>query len=52
MGHPEVPANGCDIRQTEDDRARWNNVLAPVLLPLASAPLGPMTYSVITAKKS
>jgi cyclopropane fatty-acyl-phospholipid synthase-like methyltransferase len=23
-------------------RARWNNVLAPVLLPLVSAPLGPM----------
>lgn len=23
-------------------RARWNNVFAPVLLPLVSAPLGPM----------
>lgn len=33
-------------------RARWNNVLAPVLLPLASAPLGPMTYCMITAKKT
>lgn len=32
-------------------RARWNNVRAPVLLPLASAPLGP-TYCMITAKKS
>jgi MPBQ/MSBQ methyltransferase len=32
-------------------RARWNNVLAPVLLPLASAPLGPITYCMITAKK-
>jgi len=32
-------------------RARWNNVLAPVLLPLVSAPLGPMTYCVITATK-
>ena len=32
-------------------RARWNNVLAPVLLPLVSAPLGPMTYCMITAKK-
>jgi SAM-dependent methyltransferase len=30
-------------------RARWNNVL--VLLPLASAPLGPMTYCMITATK-
>ena len=34
------------------NRARWNNVLAPVLLPLVSAPLGPMTYGMITAKKS
>ena len=33
-------------------RARWNNVLAPVLLPLVSAPLGPMTYCMITATKS
>jgi MPBQ/MSBQ methyltransferase len=32
-------------------RARWNNVLAPVLLPLVSAPLGPVVYCVITATK-
>jgi MPBQ/MSBQ methyltransferase len=32
-------------------RARWNNVLAPVLLPLVSAPLGPMEYYMITATK-
>ena len=32
-------------------RARWNNVLAPVLLPLVSAPLGPMTYCMVTATK-
>jgi MPBQ/MSBQ methyltransferase len=32
-------------------RARWNNVLAPVLLPLVSAPLGPMKYCMITATK-
>jgi cyclopropane fatty-acyl-phospholipid synthase-like methyltransferase len=32
-------------------RARWNNVLAPVLLPLVGAPLGPMTYCMITATK-
>jgi MPBQ/MSBQ methyltransferase len=32
-------------------RARWNNVLAPVLLPLVSAPLGPMTYCLVTATK-
>ncbi|MGA3204364.1 MAG: methyltransferase domain-containing protein [Bryobacteraceae bacterium] len=32
-------------------RARWNNVLAPLLLPLVSAPVGPMTYCMITATK-
>ncbi len=32
-------------------RARWNNVLAPLLLPLVSAPLGPLTYCMITATK-
>jgi cyclopropane fatty-acyl-phospholipid synthase-like methyltransferase len=32
-------------------RARWNNVLAPALLPLVSSPLGPMTYCMITATK-
>jgi MPBQ/MSBQ methyltransferase len=32
-------------------RARWNNVLAPVLLPLVSVPLGPMVYCMITATK-
>ena len=35
----------------EMTRARWNNVLAPLLLPLVSAPLGPMTYCMITATK-
>jgi cyclopropane fatty-acyl-phospholipid synthase-like methyltransferase len=33
-------------------RARWNNALAPVILPLVSAPLGPMTYCMITATKA
>ncbi|HLV85354.1 MAG TPA: class I SAM-dependent methyltransferase [Candidatus Sulfotelmatobacter sp.] len=33
-------------------RARWNNVLAPVLLPFVSAPIGPMKYCMITAEKS
>jgi MPBQ/MSBQ methyltransferase len=32
-------------------RARWNNVLAPIILPLVSAPFGPMTYCMITATK-
>jgi cyclopropane fatty-acyl-phospholipid synthase-like methyltransferase len=38
--------------QRKMTRARWNNVLAPVLLPLVSAPLGPMTYCMITATKT
>ncbi len=33
-------------------RARWNNVLAPGLLPLVSAPLGPLIYSMIAATKA
>jgi MPBQ/MSBQ methyltransferase len=37
--------------QRKMTRARWNNVLAPVLLPLVSAPLGPMSYCMITATK-
>ena len=32
--------------------ARWNNVLAPLLLPLVSAPVGPMTYCMIAATKT
>ena len=32
-------------------RARWNNVLAPVLLPLVSWPIGPMVYCMISATK-
>jgi SAM-dependent methyltransferase len=33
-------------------RARWNNVLAPVLLPLVSWPLGPMVYCMVSATKA
>jgi SAM-dependent methyltransferase len=32
-------------------RARWNNVVAPLLAPLISAPLGAVTYCMITATK-
>jgi SAM-dependent methyltransferase len=32
-------------------RARWNNVLAPVLLPFVSHPIGPMSYCLVTATK-
>lgn len=33
-------------------RARWNNVLAPALLPLISFPLGPFAYYLISATRS
>jgi cyclopropane fatty-acyl-phospholipid synthase-like methyltransferase len=39
------------LGKREMTRARWNNVLAPVLLPLVSAPLGPMVYCMISATK-
>lgn len=39
------------LGQREMTCARWNNLLAPVLLPLVSAPIGPMTYCMITATK-
>jgi MPBQ/MSBQ methyltransferase len=32
-------------------RARWNNILAPMLLPLVTVPLGPVTYCMITATR-
>lgn len=35
----------------EMTRARWNNVIAPVLLPLVSMPLGPMVYCMVSATR-
>jgi ubiquinone/menaquinone biosynthesis C-methylase UbiE len=32
-------------------RARWNNVLAPLLLPFVLHPIGPMSYCLISATK-
>jgi SAM-dependent methyltransferase len=32
-------------------RARWNNLLAPILLPFVGKPFGPMAYYVISATK-
>lgn len=32
-------------------RARWNNVIAPALLPLVSVPLGPMVYCMVSATR-
>lgn len=33
-------------------RARWNNVLAPILAPLVSLPLGPLEYCMVSATKA
>jgi len=33
-------------------RARWNNILAPVLLPFVGSPFGPMAYYIISATRS
>lgn len=32
-------------------RARWNNVLAPILLPLVGYPIGPVAYYIISATR-
>ncbi len=32
-------------------RARWNNVLAPILLPFVGFPLGPIAYYIISATR-
>ncbi len=33
-------------------RARWNNVLAPILLPFVGFPLGPMAYYIVSATRA
>jgi MPBQ/MSBQ methyltransferase len=33
-------------------RARWNNVLAPILLPFVGFPLGPVAYYIISATRN
>lgn len=32
-------------------RARWNNVLAPILLPFVGYPIGPVRYYVVSATR-
>ena len=32
-------------------RARWNNVLAPILLPLVGYPIGPLAYYLVSATR-
>ena len=32
-------------------RARWNNILAPILLPFVGKPVGPMAYFMVSATK-
>lgn len=38
--------------ETKMTPARWNNVLAPILLPFVSAPFGPMSYCLLTATRA
>ncbi len=33
-------------------RARWNNILAPILLPFIGRPIGPMAYYLISATRA
>jgi len=33
-------------------RARWNNLLAPILLPFVGFPIGPMAYYIVSATRS
>jgi ubiquinone/menaquinone biosynthesis C-methylase UbiE len=33
-------------------RARWNNILAPILLPFVGYPIGPMAYYIISATRT
>ena len=32
-------------------RARWNNILAPILLPLVGYPIGPLAYYIVSATR-
>jgi ubiquinone/menaquinone biosynthesis C-methylase UbiE len=33
-------------------RARWNNILAPILLPFVGRPIGPMAYYIVSATRA
>jgi ubiquinone/menaquinone biosynthesis C-methylase UbiE len=33
-------------------RARWNNILAPILLPFVGFPIGPMAYYILSATRA
>ena len=39
------------FRRRRMTRARWNNVLAPLLLPFVGFPLGPLAYYIISATR-
>jgi len=38
--------------QRKMTRARWNNILAPILLPFVGHPIGPMAYYIVSATRS
>ncbi len=33
-------------------RARWNNIIAPLLLPFVGDPIGPMAYYIVSATRT
>ncbi len=39
------------LRGRKMTRARWNNVLAPILLPLVGYPIGPVAYFLVSATR-
>jgi len=38
--------------QRKMTRARWNNILAPILLPFVGHPIGPMAYYIVSATRA
>ena len=51
MGHPGVPADGCDVRQTEDDTRTLEQSAGAGAAAARQRAIGPMTYCMITARK-
>lgn len=43
--------NSVVFSQRKMTRARWNNVLAPILLPFVSYPIGPVSYYIVSATR-
>jgi MPBQ/MSBQ methyltransferase len=44
-------AGSVALGQRKMTRARWNNVLAPILLPFVGRPIGPVAYYIVSATR-